>query len=264
MSLYLYFFLAGCFCYSSNAIPEVTVMQNKVATLPCPCGKGNVTWSRFINGKKVTLVKIKNGVEERFDKRYGSLADNSLVIRNVTSSDSLMYLCNTTTVYLNVITDTNTVGPNAGNVTDRPRNRRLGPVLGPDQKGNAEDAENQQPSDVWKIPVGVVVGVALVLLLIFTLKFCFKNRMEKTTNLDETVPEVIYEEIKCGEEQPARESYFESPYYSTSIREMESTSTPPNNTLYSTVNKLTTKGRSSEECVYHLAQNPLKTGNVSE
>ncbi|XP_054483581.1 uncharacterized protein LOC129117002 isoform X2 [Anoplopoma fimbria] len=78
MSLYLYFFLAGCFCYSSNAIPEVTVMQNKVATLPCPCGKGNVTWSRFINGKKVTLVKIKNGVEERFDKRYGSLADNSL------------------------------------------------------------------------------------------------------------------------------------------------------------------------------------------
>lgn len=226
-----------------------TVQQNTVATLPCPHKKGDVTWSRYTNGERVTLVTIKNGIEQKTDPRFGSLADNSLVIINVTSSDSVMYLCNKAQIYLIVTTD--------APVT--PRND------GPGQKGIATDTENQQPSDFLKVPIGVVVGAALVLLVIFTLRFCSKNRLERNTNLDKTVTEVIYEEIGAVGEQPGGESYFESPYYCTSISEMPThSSTPPSNNLYSTVNKRTAEGRSSEECVYSLTQNPLQTGNGSE
>ncbi|XP_037621740.1 uncharacterized protein LOC119485950 [Sebastes umbrosus] len=248
MLLYLYFVLAGCFCYSSADVANKTVPQNTEAILPCPHKKGDVTWSRYTNGGKVKLVTIKNGTGQKNYPRFGSLPDNSLVIIDVTSSDSSMYLCNQKKIYLVVTTD--------APVT--PRNDE------PGQKGIATDTENQQPSDFWKVLVGVVVGAALVLLVILTLRFCSKNRLERNTNLDETVNEVIYEEIGAGVEQPGGESYFESPYYCTSISEMPSTSTPTSNNLYSTVNKLTAEGRSSEECVYSLTQNPLQTGNGSE
>ncbi|XP_034721702.1 uncharacterized protein LOC117940569 isoform X2 [Etheostoma cragini] len=82
MSLYLFLLflllLAGSFCVSLNDIPTVKVQQNTVATLPCPHKKGDVTWSRYRHGNPLILVTIKNGEEKRSDKRYGSLADNSL------------------------------------------------------------------------------------------------------------------------------------------------------------------------------------------
>ncbi|XP_035856394.1 uncharacterized protein LOC118494870 [Sander lucioperca] len=255
--LFYLLLLAGCFSRSSTDTPTFNVLQNRMATLPCPHKKGDVTWSRYRDGYRVILVTITNGHEKRSDKRYGSLTDNSLVIRNVTVFDSTLYFCNKTQVYLNVTTPPNTVVPSAGSV----------PVT---QSFSIEpDAENQQPSDFWKLAVGVVVGAVLVLLVILTLRFCFKNRTERSTRnnkLDKSVTgEAIYEEIEANEEQPrGMDSHFESPYYWTSISEPASTSTPPSNNLNSAVNKPTAKGRSGGECVYSLAQNPLQTGGVGE
>ncbi|TNN61488.1 hypothetical protein EYF80_028233 [Liparis tanakae] len=135
------------------------------------------------------------------DGRFGSLADNSLVIRNVTPFDAAMYRCNNSGVYLSVTTDTKVAAP-----AKRPRN---GP--GPGREGTAEDAENPPASGRWEVPVGVAVGVvggaALTLLVVLTVKFCFKNRAGKTAILDPTVPyEATYEEIQ------GPEPYFENPY----------------------------------------------------
>ncbi|XP_034392343.1 uncharacterized protein LOC117733089 [Cyclopterus lumpus] len=250
MLLYVFLLLPGGFCYSSIEMREMTALQNSVATLPCAHVKGDVAWSRFANGKSVTLVTIQNGVEKKkmADGRFSSLADNSLVIRNVRPSDATMYLCNNTRVYLNVMTDPNMAGPDAGKVPVRPRNG---------WEGTVEDAENPPPSGLWKVPVGVAAGVAATLLVVLTMKFCLKNRVEETTILDQTVPEATYEEIEVGD------LYFERPHYFPSVSETAcgstayNMSTTPNNdhyNLYSTVNKL------SEQCVYSLAQNPVKTG----
>lgn len=232
----------------------VTALQNSQATLPCHDTKENVTWTRYLNGNgnRLTLVRIKNGKEEILDKNFGSLADKSLVIKKVSASDSLTYLCNEKQVYLKVTTDPNMV--DAGNV--RQRNDGLGFGLGPDEKGIAADAENQHSSDFWKIPVGAVVGAALMLLSVLTMRLISKKRRETNANVDKSGTEVIYEEIEAGTQQPRRESDVESPYYWTSISEIPSTSTSPNDNLYSTVNKLKT------ECVYYLAEDPTQSGKV--
>ncbi|XP_039663994.1 uncharacterized protein LOC120563692 isoform X2 [Perca fluviatilis] len=183
--------------------PTFNVLQNTMATLPCPHKKGDVTWSRLIKGDLVILDTITNGEEKTSDKRYGSLADNSLVIRNVTSFDTATYWCNETQIFLNVITLPN-VDPSAGNVPVTQRNNGLG------------FTENQQPSGFRKLTVGVVVGVVvgavLVLLVTLTLRFCFNNRTERSTrnNLDKTVTdEPINEEMKVYKKQPRwRDSYF--------------------------------------------------------
>ncbi|XP_032364990.1 uncharacterized protein LOC116679452 [Etheostoma spectabile] len=252
MWLYL-LLLAGCFSCSSTDIPTVKVQQNTVATLPCPHKKGDVTWSRFRHGNPVILVTIKNGEETISDKRYGSLADNSLVITNVRSSDTATYFCNKTRVYLDVVTSPNGGTPSAGNVPVTQRNSGPG------------STENQQPSGVWKMAVGVVVGAVSVLLAIFTLRFFLKKRSERSTrndNSDKTgTNEPIYEEIEANE---GEDSYFESPYYRTSISEPPSASTIPSNNLYSAVTKPTAKGCSGETGVYSLAQHPLQTGSGGE
>ncbi|XP_042247658.1 uncharacterized protein LOC121883443 [Thunnus maccoyii] len=262
MFLYLYCVLAGFLCHSFSATPvERFVLQNTVATLPCPHPEGDVTWSRYINGKKMTLVTIKNGQEIITDKRYGSLADHSLVITNVKSYDSAMYHCNHKEIYLHVITDPNMVVPNAQpegvNVPVTPINDIQGFGLAPDQKGKAADTES---SDIWKVPVGAVIGAALMLLAILTLRFCTKKRAERSTNLDKTVTEVIYEEIENDNMQPRRESDVEYPHYWTSIIETPSTSTTPTDNLYTAVNKLKTNG-CGDECVYSLAQYPVQKGS---
>lgn len=98
----------------------------------------------------------------------------------------------------------------------------------------------------------------MVLLGVLMFKFCSKKRRETNVAEDRTTAaEVIYEEIVDGEEQPRRESDVESPYYLAGSSETPLT----NNNLYSTVNK---SKRSSEECVYYLAQNPPQTGSAGE
>ncbi|KAM7394786.1 hypothetical protein PAMP_021569 [Pampus punctatissimus] len=263
MLLYLYLLLAGCLCHSFPAPPVKVVLQNTEATLPCPHPEGDVTWSRYINGEKVTLVKVKNDHKSSMNERYRSLANYSLLIVNVKDTDSSMYDCNGKKIYLDVTTDPNMVVPNAelegGNIPVTQINDRLGGFLGPGQKGKAaaSDAE-QQSSDIWKVPVGAVIGAALMLLAILTLRFCSKKRTGRNINVEKTVNEVIYEEIENDNMQQRRESDVECPYYWTSITEIPDTSTPPTDNLYATVNKLKTKGHGDEQCVYSLAQNPLK------
>ncbi|KAM8772154.1 uncharacterized protein AB9X84_007736 [Acanthopagrus schlegelii] len=247
MLLLLSVLLAGRFCLSSAGVPERVAQQNTQVTLPCPHKVGNVQWSRFINGAKVVIVRIEDGKEKIPDKHYGSLADNSLVIRDVRLSDSTMYFCNDSRIYLQVTTDPNVVTQ---------RNDGL------NEGAAAEDPQNHRSSGSWKLAAGAVVGAALVTLVVFLLRFCPKNREETNSNVNETVTDVIYEEIEAGEEQPRRDSDVESPYYWTSISETLSTSTPTNHNLYSSVNKLKTGGH-SEEAVYYLAQNPAQTGSVS-
>ncbi|XP_018540374.1 uncharacterized protein LOC108888735 isoform X4 [Lates calcarifer] len=247
--LYLCLLFAGCLHHSFSEPPKQTVLLNSVATLPCPHATGDVTWSRFNkSGKEVTLISIKNGQENRPDKRFGSLANGSLVITKVQYSDTSMYLCNKKhTVYLEVVNSTAQTG---GKVPVTPGN------VGPG-RGLEPDTENQQPSDSWKIPVGVVIGVTLVLSAILTLRFCSGKRSETNTSVENTAVEGIYEEIEDGNID------VESPYYWSTITETPNTSTSPSTNLYSTVNKVKTKGVCREEGVYSLAQNPLQTGNIS-
>ncbi|CAK6983361.1 Hypothetical predicted protein, partial [Scomber scombrus] len=240
-----------------------TVLKGTVAQLPCPpphLPQGDVTWSRYMGGQKVILVTIQNGQERIPDKHYGSLADGSLVITNVKINDSMMYLCNGKQIYLQVTTDPNMLVPSArpedGNVAVTPVNDRPDFGLGPGQDGEAA-AEDQQSSDFWKVAVGAVIGAALVILTALMLRFYLKKRTERNTNNNKPVTEVIYEEIETM--PPRMDSDVECPYYWASISETPSTSTPPPaDNLYSTVNKLRTKECSNQEYVYALAQNPLQ------
>ncbi|XP_069578184.1 uncharacterized protein [Brachyistius frenatus] len=243
MQLYFYFLLMGCFCLNSADVTKQTVLQHTAATLPCPHAKGNVSWTRYRSSKLVTLVSIINGLDRRTDKRFSSLADNALYISNVEVLDTSMYMCNgRQTVYLEVTTDTNIV-PKA-----RPEDEAGGEhVLDSDQK-------KQQYSDLWKVPVGVVIGASLVLFSILILRFCSAKRAGRNTSEDQNVNEVIYEDIKDLGEQLRRESGVESPYSWSTITEPPNTCTPLDAHLYSTVNKVKAEGR--EACVYFLAQNP--------
>ncbi|KAG8014506.1 Growth arrest-specific protein 8 [Nibea albiflora] len=152
----------------------------------------------------------------------------------------------------------------AGNVPVTPRIDGMGFGLGQGEKGIAADAENQHSSDFWKIPVGAVVGAALMLLSILTMRLISKKRRQTNASVDKSGTEAIYEEIQAGTQQPRRESDVESPYYCTSFSEIPSTSTSPNDNLYSTVNKIKTKGCSKEECVYYLAEDPTQSGKPTK
>ncbi|KAM3623361.1 uncharacterized protein V6R79_010166 [Siganus canaliculatus] len=261
MLLYISVLLTGCLCHSITVPPKEIALQGSMVTLPCPQKQGDVSWRRVRQGVKVTLVSIKNGNEKVFDKRYGSLADNSLVIRNVTPSDETMYFCNDKTIYLEVTTDPHKSNLNAGNVT--PRNNRLDLSFGLTEEDAAGEAKSQHPSDFWKVAAGIVIGAALVLLVVFALRYLSKKRggvNQFTHTVDKTSTEVIYEEIGTGEEQLRRETDVESPYYWTPASNASCSTTAPNDNQYSTVNKLKAKVCNTEECVYYLAQSPAQTG----
>ncbi|XP_065816580.1 uncharacterized protein [Labrus bergylta] len=247
----LFCLLAGCSSYCCADVPAVFASQRETVTLPCPVKSGDVTWKHLTGSQEgKTLVTIRNGEEKITNKdKYGSLADNSLVIKKVDPSDYRMYFCNKHRVYLQETADPNML-PDAGNE--------------PGQTGvpaGDEAASGDESSDLWKVPVGVLVGAALVLFAVFTLRFCSRRKTETHSNVDKTM-EVIYEEIEGVWEQSVRESDVESPYYSSCIRETPNTSTTwTDDHLYSSVNKLSSDGDGRYECVYNLAQNP---GSVCE
>ncbi|XP_047193801.1 uncharacterized protein LOC124851149 isoform X2 [Hippoglossus stenolepis] len=238
MLFFLCLLFTGGICRNVADARIVTVLQNSVATLPCPHTAGDVSWSRLRNGDHVILVTITSGSEDRRDKRCGSLADNSLVISNVQCSDSAWYFCNRKqTVYLNVTTD-----PKDQAVT--PGNDGLGFVLEPDHSGT--DSENTQ-SDLWKIPVGAVIGAALV-LLVLTVRLCSGRTADR--NRDQPEAEGIYEEIRPPD--------VETVYNWSSVTE----ATASNRNVYSAVNKLKVKGHCTDtDCVYSFVQNPPQAGN---
>jgi len=182
----------------------------------------------------MVLVSIRNGLESRTDRRYGSQADGSLLINRVEESDERMYLCNMRkTVYLRVTADPDKA------------------FLSTDQMEGAADI--QQSPDWWKIPVGVAVGASLMLLSVLTLKLC-----SKTANSNRAVPETVYEEIQDTSEQFG----VESPYYST-ITETPTTSTAAYLHPYSTVSRPQAEAFSDQAGVYSLIQKPLQTENTA-
>ncbi|KAK1885653.1 Proline-rich receptor-like protein kinase PERK2 [Dissostichus eleginoides] len=176
------------------------------ATLPCPHKTGDVIWSWLNrgNGNPLTLVTTENGKVNIIDKRFAFGSDNSLVIENVTTDLERMYLCNNYRIYLKVMKDPNKLDPEAGYKPVTQRNKGQGVDSG--QEGTTAKPENQPRSDFWKVPVGVAVAAALVLLATITLIHFFKNREKRTPNDDEAEPEQIYEEMTRIEHQPGRES----------------------------------------------------------
>ncbi|XP_074552537.1 uncharacterized protein LOC141809423 [Halichoeres trimaculatus] len=236
--------LTGGSCPSSADMIEIYAHPNTMASLPCPVETGDVTWSYLTkSGLTETLVSIVNG-EERITNRdkYGSQADNALLIKKVNPSDSRMYFCNKRKVYLFVTTDPNMLAPKAGN-------------RDPDSGGS--DSGTQESSDLWKVPVGVVIGAVSVLLVLLTLRSCSKRGTDTSRNQDKATAEVVYEEISAVGDQLGRGSDVESPYW-TSITVTPNTPTLTNSNLYSTVSR--SKDPSRGECVYYLAQSPAQTG----
>ncbi|TSK20281.1 hypothetical protein Baya_1829 [Bagarius yarrelli] len=67
---------------------------------------GKVTWEKGVDGGRLALLTAGNGagvIEHKHDRRYGVLSDLSLLIKNLSLSDSGLYYCNSTpVVYLNV------------------------------------------------------------------------------------------------------------------------------------------------------------------
>ncbi|XP_060951587.1 uncharacterized protein LOC133028407 [Limanda limanda] len=232
----------GGICPNVADVPVVRVLQNSVATLPCPHAAGGVSWSRLRNGRHVILVSVTDGLEDRGDKRWGSLADNSLVIAGVRPSDSAWYFCNRKqTVYLEVTTD-----PKGQEVT--PGNDGLGFVLETD---HGDTDSETRPSDLWRVPVGVAVGVAVgaaLVLLVVTVRSCSGRTADG--NRDQPEAEGVYEEVG----PPGVETVV------SWSRVSEATAS--NRNLYSTLNKPKVKGHCTDpECVYSFVQNPPQTGN---
>ncbi|XP_040002245.1 uncharacterized protein LOC120800300 isoform X3 [Xiphias gladius] len=194
-----------------------------------------------------------------------SFTDSIKTVQNNTLATLQCPLATGNVSWSRYVNDPNVVVPKAQPEARAPVTlRNEGPDRSREAAAGGADTENQRPSDLWKIPVGVVIGATLVLLVFFALRFCSEKRAERETNVVKAVTEVIYEEIEDGNVQPRREPDVESPYYWSSIIETPNTSTSPNtNALYTSVNKLKAKGRGNEECVYSVAQIPLQTRNVS-
>ncbi|MEQ2285609.1 hypothetical protein AMECASPLE_033731 [Ameca splendens] len=245
MLLFVCFLLAGSFCHSTG-IRNQTVFLNTNASLPCSHAHGDVTWSRYRNMKRKTLVSITKGVVDIPDKRFGLQADGALLIRNVDFSDESMYLCNLKQeVYLKVISDSNEQIPKDG-PGDRAAPGKDEPVVRLESEQKEAAAEIQHSSDSWKIPVGVVLGAALLLLMFLALRVWSSKRAE-IRNSKENVSEVVYEEIQDTDQ--LQDSELECRYYST-IMDGANSSTPSEPHLYSSVNRLRVEGWS------RVAQNP--------
>lgn len=208
-----------------------------MATLPCPQGQPNGSWTRYINGKRITLASIKNGEDVIPDKRFGLQADNSLVIMKAFLSDTGMFMCGSSKIYLNVTTDPKSVGS----------------TLGSDGEDGGKGSGDNASPDISKAAAGVAAGAAVTLLSVVALILCLKRSGQEDQK--RTVAEVIYEEVKHVEEEP-----LENPY--VYISEAADASAATVCALYSKVNKQRAGGSSGEEFVYSLAQTSPQTGSL--
>ncbi|KAK2817592.1 hypothetical protein Q5P01_025783 [Channa striata] len=119
---------------------------------------------------------------------------------------------------------------------------------GSDQGGTGAAGD----TDLWKVPVGIVIGAVLVLVAITALRFCSKHRAKAKSSRVRPATEVVYEEIKDSNGEPAREPDGQSVYYCTvtETANMRMANRP------STSNK--------QEIIYSLVQTQAQTGNTSQ
>ncbi|KAG9281412.1 cell wall protein DAN4-like isoform X3 [Astyanax mexicanus] len=92
----------------ASKVLNVKGREGNVVILRCgKLSKGNVIWSREINGQKVDILNNNNGQVTRYsagsDRRYGSGGNLWLNIFRVSQSDAGRYYCNGETVELTVI-----------------------------------------------------------------------------------------------------------------------------------------------------------------
>ena len=77
-----------------------TVQQKDTATLSCGHSEGDVRWSRDKDGGRVNILTVRKGQDSEDKhihdpgKHFSSVADKSLNILRVISSDSGVYYCN--------------------------------------------------------------------------------------------------------------------------------------------------------------------------
>uniref|UniRef100_A0A3B1J1M6 Ig-like domain-containing protein n=1 Tax=Astyanax mexicanus TaxID=7994 RepID=A0A3B1J1M6_ASTMX len=95
-------------CFLLSEVLHVKGREGNVVILPCgKLSKGNVTWSREINGQKVDILNNNNGQVTRYsagsDGRYSSGGNLWLNIFRVSQSDAGRYYCNGETVELTLI-----------------------------------------------------------------------------------------------------------------------------------------------------------------
>ncbi|XP_076610718.1 uncharacterized protein LOC143335303 [Chaetodon auriga] len=89
-------FILGC--NVAQVIIREIIEEKQPITLSCPWSvDGAVTWTRETNGQRVDLLTADKDEIKHIDdrlKRYSSLADKSLHIREINTSDSGRYFCN--------------------------------------------------------------------------------------------------------------------------------------------------------------------------
>ncbi|XP_035770590.1 uncharacterized protein LOC118455495 [Neolamprologus brichardi] len=231
MLLYAGLLLCVHVCHGAAEILTVSARQHTDAVLTCPHAQGHVTWSRAIGGTRVTLLTVSDGHVNSSSERFGSRDNNELLIRNVVESDTSMYLCNERmTAYLNVTTDPSVVDQTVTGRKDDPAVTAAG-------------ADTAPPSDLWKVPVGVLAGAALVLSSMLTLRLWKAEKAARDTRA--VLSEVVYEEIGHADVEPgpAPECEVETPYCCSDV---------------SNQCRPRPEGHASDTCVYYLTQNPLQ------
>ncbi|XP_046875172.1 cylicin-1-like isoform X6 [Hypomesus transpacificus] len=107
-----------------------TVQQKDTATLSCGHSEGDVTWSRDQDGGRVDILTVRKGQDSEDKhihdpgKRFSSVADKSLTILRVISSDSGVYYCNGEPVVNLTVTPDVTMTPHTTkNPTTRVKNK---------------------------------------------------------------------------------------------------------------------------------------------
>ncbi|KAM8842857.1 uncharacterized protein ACB058_014418 [Synchiropus picturatus] len=193
--LQLHLLMVGCFCRSF--VEQKTEVLGSMISLKCLDTTANLSWTRNEGGSLVDLVGFRNGREIRRDG-FGVQADHALVIVRAKLSDTALYLCNgKPAVNLKVI-DPSEVSRVPSPAVTRPWT--LTPTSG-----------TLPSSDfLWRVPVGVAGGLALLLVLVLIV--WFKRKTEEPES------EQVYEEIQDKHLQPpqsAEQSYAALIYVSS-------------------------------------------------
>ncbi|KAI5618767.1 hypothetical protein C0J50_21690 [Silurus asotus] len=101
------FLLLGlCLINAQAAESEQRILEGTNVTIPCE-NEGEVTWSKLADRKREIILKVPPGetpVQPKPDPRYSVLSNLTLIIKDVSVSDSGVYYCNSTAVVkLNVV-----------------------------------------------------------------------------------------------------------------------------------------------------------------
>lgn len=86
-----------CLCFT--AMFDQRIIVGSEIIVPCT-NKGNVSWSKRVNGSRQLILRAQTGenLNPALHHRYNITTNLSLVIREVSESDSGVYYCNSVPV----------------------------------------------------------------------------------------------------------------------------------------------------------------------